>query len=590
LAEDVSSTDGAGKRSVPSPQRSIIENNAVAQVINENLMCKKCKRVDTLTISFPTVGVTSIFRAHCSFCDWTRDSVSSKSEILRVTNHISVVDFDTNMKFCLAFMSIGDGGRDAQRLLSFLSLPNATTMGKSTFTKLERATTDSIRFLTEKYLKENLVEEVRMTEQNEDFNFEKWKDAIINEEGYDGPLPSIAVSMDMGWQKRSSGRRFDSSSGHAFLVGIKTRKPVAMCLKSSYCSTCCYHMKRHKLSQEEIPEHECVVNHSGSAGSMESSALIEMVESLYDRNTVAVSTVITDDDSKMKSQCKWSNEDYLVHKGYPADEKRWLIVGYKDRKRKQDKEPIKEPIYRKSGLLRYPVPQPAFLADPAHRKKTFRNKLYTIKGTSVRANHGIKDGDILRLTLYYAYFIRQLKDKPEEEWLDAGKAIVDHHFDSHDFCGEWCKRKKETDEERLQSKKQYRNKHRESGLYSLLCGAIAPFISYACLKEVGHGANTNVNESLNQTISWLAPKNRTYCGSMSLRNRVGMAVSVHLVGFDTFYIDLFRHLGLHIDPHLAFSLTQTQRERLQQLQQKQSKVYKEKRRASYFEKMKQYFM
>jgi len=126
-----------------------------------------------------------------------------------VTNHTSVVDFDTNMKFCLSFMSIGDGGRDAQRLLSFLSLPNATTMGKSTFTKLERATTDSIRFLTKKYLKENLVEEVRMTEQNEDFNFEKWKDAIINEEGYDGPLPSIAVSMDMGWQKRSSGRRLD---------------------------------------------------------------------------------------------------------------------------------------------------------------------------------------------------------------------------------------------------------------------------------------------------------------------------------------------------------------------------------------------
>ncbi len=117
-------------------------------------------------------------------------------------------------------MSIGDGGHDAQRLLSFLSLPNATTMGKSTFTKLERATTDSIRLLTEKYLKENLVEEVSMTAQNDNFNFENWKDFIINDEAYDGKLPSISVSMDMGWQKRSSGRRFDSSSGHAFLVGI----------------------------------------------------------------------------------------------------------------------------------------------------------------------------------------------------------------------------------------------------------------------------------------------------------------------------------------------------------------------------------
>jgi len=127
----------------------------------------------------------------------------------------------------------------------------------------------------------------------------------------------------------------------------------------------------------------------------------------------------------------------------------------------------------------------------------------------VKKRHGIQDGDILRLTMYYAYFIRQLQGIRETEWLEAAKAIVDHHFDMHDHCGNWCRRKMETEQERSQSLKKYRCKKTNPELYTLLCETIAPFITLSCLQELGHGANTNVNESLNQTISWFAPKNRT---------------------------------------------------------------------------------
>jgi len=340
------------------------------------------------------------------------------------------------------------------------------------------------------------------------------------------------------------------------------------------------------LEPEEVPEHECVVNHQGSAGSMEAAALIDMVEFLFHKFQVSVASVITEDDSKMKAQCKWSNADFLHHHGYEPEEKRGLIVASSNDK----KFPYHQlPIYRKDGLLKYPVPEPTFLADPAHRKKTFRNKLYIIKAKSVKANHGIKDGDIMRLTMYYAYFIRQLKYHPEHEWVIRGRAIVDHHFDKHAFCGEWCARKLESDEEKKHSTKQYRDINASSNLYGLLCEAIAPFISFACLRELAHGANTNVNESLNQTISWFAPKNRTYCGSTSLRNRVGMAVSIHLVGYNVFYKELFETLGLTVDERMSYCLDQAQRERLQHMENHQSPAFKEKRRASYFAKMKVYF-
>jgi len=141
--------DEKEERSVPPPFRSIVENAGLANLITENMLCKKCRHVGHLEMTFPSIGVTTIPHAHCSFCGWNKSSIVCTTQCTHVSNHKSVIDYDANLKFCLSFMSNGDGGLDAQRFLSFLSLPNATTVGKSTFSKLERTTTDSIRQLSE---------------------------------------------------------------------------------------------------------------------------------------------------------------------------------------------------------------------------------------------------------------------------------------------------------------------------------------------------------------------------------------------------------------------------------------------------------
>ena len=59
-----------------------------------------------------------------------------------------------------------------------------------------------------KSMEEALEEEIKLTLESEE-KFEMWKQ---------GNLPvSIPVSFDMGWNKRSSGNRYDSISGHFFL-------------------------------------------------------------------------------------------------------------------------------------------------------------------------------------------------------------------------------------------------------------------------------------------------------------------------------------------------------------------------------------
>ena len=48
----------------------------------------------------------------------------------------------------------------------------------------------------------------------------------------------LTVTYDMGWQKRSSGRRYDSSSGHSFIIGARIKGIIGMVLYSKACRNC----------------------------------------------------------------------------------------------------------------------------------------------------------------------------------------------------------------------------------------------------------------------------------------------------------------------------------------------------------------
>ena len=41
----------------------------------------------------------------------------------------------------------------------------------------------------------------------------------------------LAVSYDMGWQKCSTGHRYDSMSGHGFIIGCRSGKIIGLDVK-----------------------------------------------------------------------------------------------------------------------------------------------------------------------------------------------------------------------------------------------------------------------------------------------------------------------------------------------------------------------
>ena len=83
------------------------------------------------------------------------------------------------------------------------------------------------------------------------------------------------------------------------------------------------------------------------------------------------------------------------------------------------------------------------------------------------------------------------------------------------------------------------NKH-DALLYDKLSSIVARFITIEALKEVAHAGDTCANESFNNTIAWVAPKNKVYCGSYSLANRISICIGIKLMGLQAFYEQLFQ--------------------------------------------------
>ena len=80
----------------------------------------------------------------------------------------------------------------------------------------------------------------------------------------------------MGWQKRSYGRRYDSSSGNAIIIGGISKVIIGMVLYYKACRKC-----DSAENRGEAEEHECSKNFEISSKSMEDSEILKMVEDAF---------------------------------------------------------------------------------------------------------------------------------------------------------------------------------------------------------------------------------------------------------------------------------------------------------------------
>jgi hypothetical protein len=175
----------------------------------------------------------------------------------------------------------------------------------------------------------------------------------------------------------------------------------------------------------------------------------------------------------------------------------------------------------------------------------------------------------------------------EHEYTERAKAVLEHHFDVHDYCSAFCKRKDMTAQQRLGSERYYRCKTKDAKLYAVLTNILNRFISMDRLQEVAHGMDTQVNESFNNTASWLAPKNKVYCGTTSLRNRISIGVGIVSIGFQGYFRRLYHALGIAMTPNIVHFLEVKDKQRNRRLAKVKTRKAKRERMKRKFDRLRQ---
>jgi hypothetical protein len=104
---------------------------------------------------------------------------------------------------------------------------------------------------------------------------------------------------------------------------------------------------------------------------------------------------------------------------------------------------------------------------------------------------------------------------------------------------------------------------------------------------VSHGLDTQVNESFNQSASWFAPKNKVYCSSMSLTNRLSVALGINSLGVYDYFERLFNALGIVMTNDVHHYLTVKERARQKKLDKAKTKNEKKNRLKRKFITMRQ---
>ena len=139
----------------------------------------------------------------------------------------------------------------------------------------------------------------------------------------------IAVSFDMGWQKKGTGHNYDSNSGHAYFIECRGGQVIDYLVYLKKCSKCDAAVA---IGEEPMAHENCPRNFlTGSSKAMEASAAHQLLVELHDCGVV-IEIIVSNDDSTMHAT--------LQHIGT-----------------------------HKHGKLHLDIPVPKFLCDPSHQIK-----------------------------------------------------------------------------------------------------------------------------------------------------------------------------------------------------------------------------
>ena len=287
------------------------------------------------------------------------------------TTHPSDSDEETNEVNIRAMMAVfynGVSPRDIGKTMSFLGVPGGCTFHNLFYERMDSFTETmqkELQIIVDEGLQKEIESTIAYVLAN-DYSQKEIKEYIQLFNANSSRIPDkirplqLSASYDMGWNKRSTGRVYDSLSGHAFLIGCRSGKVISFGVRAKKCAKC----SRSKRLGTSPVSHFCTINHEGSSGSMEAKPALSLTTELFDKSKARLylNEIVSDDDSTMRALLKHqSNND--------------------------------------KGRLPRNIPQPDFLADPSHKIKVMSQPFFNIV-TKTKDPNKCKMIDALRMKKY----------------------------------------------------------------------------------------------------------------------------------------------------------------------------------------------
>jgi len=204
----------------PNPKDTgnrVVHWDSLKKLVGDNTSCKSCGSEIKLTET--TVGIATEVQLVCTNKNFNLNKCNfvrrTNTKIMQVKKSSSA-SFALNVQFVLALMQVGGGNSESETLINFLDLPHGSTFKKSSFSSIQSALISQIVELSDKSMKKALSDEVKSSVSEKLFKEFHNKNNVKE--------IKLTVSYDTGWNKRSSGHKYDSISGHGFVMGAIGKK------------------------------------------------------------------------------------------------------------------------------------------------------------------------------------------------------------------------------------------------------------------------------------------------------------------------------------------------------------------------------
>ena len=183
-------------------------------------------------------------------------------------------------------------------------------------------------------------------------------------------------------------------------------------------STVCIKCTKGTIHDKDV----CAKNYEGSSKGMEASGAVKIVTRLFEdpNNKCYVCKLVTDDDSSVRKILTHSYKELID--ACRMREAEW--PRYKGGRKQPD-----------NGLLPMLHAIIEFLADKGHCVRGYARVYFVEAAKSIANGCGMTKMDAERMKRRMSWTLRLHCGGTYEEFRRAVTAVLEHHFDNHEFCG-----------------------------------------------------------------------------------------------------------------------------------------------------------